>query len=210
MLSDPFCVVARVSIVSFHVGCHRLIVLRLIVLLTSLGPQQTMGLEYDKDRRLVRRAHTCLVTIRVGDCVLPVYLRRCCMHARARLITRGCTLRGKTVNDFQWNPTAGLGRVGDVGPSTPKKNKPKGHGHTAKVARRRIVPPKGTFSLAAKPMACPECERWFKNESGMETHRHLAHGTAAVVGDLIRCPECGVLVKERRMTSHRQRSHGMQ
>lgn len=60
------------------------------------------------------------------------------------------------------------------------------------------------------PHACPECGKTFRTDEAVQTHRHAAHGTAAlVVGDMTRCSECGSLVKNSHMERHRKRTHGM-
>ena len=63
---------------------------------------------------------------------------------------------------------------------------------------------------ATETHACPECGKPFRTDEAVQTHRHAAHGTAAmVVGDMTRCSECGSLVKNSNMATHRRREHGM-
>lgn len=60
------------------------------------------------------------------------------------------------------------------------------------------------------PPACPECGKTFRTDAAVQTHRHAAHGTAAmVVGDMTRCPDCGSLVKTSHLAKHKRRMHGI-
>jgi len=66
-------------------------------------------------------------------------------------------------------------------------------------------------SSAAPPAthACPECGKAFRTDAAVQTHRHAAHGTAEmVVGEMVRCPDCGSLVKKSNFDRHRKREHG--
>ena len=83
----------------------------------------------------------------------------------------------------------------------------------AKGQRKRGVPAVSAAmrgASAPQPLACPECGKAFRTEAAVQTHRHAAHGTAAmIVGDMTRCAECGSLVKNSQMERHRRRIHGM-
>jgi uncharacterized C2H2 Zn-finger protein len=71
---------------------------------------------------------------------------------------------------------------------------------------------RGRTKLTSGPKthACPECGRAFRTDEAVQTHRHAAHGTAAmVVGDMTRCAECGSLVKNSNMAKHRSQKHGL-
>ncbi len=58
--------------------------------------------------------------------------------------------------------------------------------------------------------ACPDCGKQFPSEAGMQTHQYNVHGSAPmIVGNLTRCTECGVLVRPKRMSEHRERMHGL-
>ncbi|MGA2496109.1 MAG: hypothetical protein ABSH20_00120 [Tepidisphaeraceae bacterium] len=83
----------------------------------------------------------------------------------------------------------------------------------AKVHRNRSAPAVSAAMKGAsgpQPLACPECGKAFRTDEAVQTHRHAAHGTAAmVVGDMTRCAECGSLVKNSQMERHRRRIHGI-
>ena len=86
-------------------------------------------------------------------------------------------------------------------------------GGFAKVNRNHSKPAVSAAKRGASvpsPLACPECGKAFRTDEAVQTHRHAAHGTAAmVVGDMTRCAECGSLVKNSQMERHRRRMHGM-
>lgn len=84
--------------------------------------------------------------------------------------------------------------------------------------RGSAAPSRGIGKTGAKKAAaaqspkipCPVCGKSFPTEAGMQTHQYAAHGEAPMeVGKLKRCTECGVLVREKRMSDHRLIMHGL-
>ncbi len=76
--------------------------------------------------------------------------------ARARLITGGKVLRGLTVNGYQWNPSAGLGRANDESPHRFQKVK----GSTKKRRPKSGGPPREAHA----------CRKRFNTSSGRDDH----------------------------------------
>ncbi len=66
------------------------------------------------------------------------------MAGRARLITRGSMLWGQRINDYQWNPTAGLARASDEAPAKAKRRKGVTHARSSAATGVVLVP-------------CPKC-----------------------------------------------------
>jgi hypothetical protein len=102
----------------------------------------------------------------------------------------------------------------DITPRGGKLNAPTGSGRNAGPVNRQrptpAVPPARNAASAPPTPACPECGKQFRTDEAVQTHRHAAHGTAAtVVGDMTRCSECGSLVGNSNMATHRRRKHGM-
>lgn len=111
------------------------------------------------------------------------------MQGQGQLIARGPSLR----NDAGRAPKSKGGKP---------RSRPKRRPSAAPAAKKRDARP--------KTHACPECGRAFRTDEAVQTHRHAAHGTAALaVGDMTRCPECGSLVKNSVMAKHRRREHGI-
>jgi hypothetical protein len=80
---------------------------------------------------------------------------------------------------------------------------------TSPLNRRRPTTPAAKGASLPQPHACPECGKTFRTDAAVQTHRHAAHGTAEmVVGNMIRCSECGSLVKESHLAKHKLRMHG--
>lgn len=140
------------------------------------------------------------------------------MRGRAKLVTRSSHLMGEKVNDHQWNPSAGLGQASDT-PFVPVKKKGN-QGSTKGKKRKELAVRQSSGNSAkaasltklnaAKPYACSDCGKRFKTEVAAEMHRHATHGTAAyTVGNLTRCPECGVLVGNQNMNKHRLKIHAV-
>ncbi len=102
------------------------------------------------------------------------------------------------------------------GTASPGKKLPAAKATSSKSANLKRN--RGTLAVSAavrgaaspQPLTCPECGKKFRTDEAVQTHRHAAHGTAAmVVGDMTRCEECGSLVKNSQMERHRRRIHGM-
>src|SRR5689334_14928968 len=101
------------------------------------------------------------------------------MHGRARLITRSRSMEGETVNSYQWNPTAGLGRRGDESPPSRTRATSLGAATRRKKAAKKAKKAKKAKPKTKKSRAAiaktPVPKKTTTTASGLHIRKRKAH-----------------------------------